>query len=156
MRINKDGFDDGKLKDLIKTLKTNKVQIKVGVLGKGDSRQGFSSNASIGLVHEFGSPGANIPERSFLRIPLMNEMFSMIENSGLFKKSINEIIDSSGIKSFATKISVIAEKTVREAFNTGGFGKWKPSNMDRKKVHQTLVETQQLRNSITSEVIVED
>ncbi len=50
------------------------------------------------------------------------------------------------------RIAIVALDVVLGAFATGGYGKWKPSNMEHKKVHMTLVETQQLRNSVTEEV----
>ena len=49
-------------------------------------------------------------------------------------------------------MGAVGESIVQDAFSTGGFGKWKPSRMENKQTKQTLVETQQLRNSITSDV----
>lgn len=54
------------------------------------------------------------------------------------------------------QIGVTAEGIVLEAFDSNGFGKWAPLNpatLAAKKNHQTLVETQQLRNAILHEVV---
>jgi hypothetical protein len=40
---------------------------KVGLLGNKADRTGEVDNVTIGVIHEFGSPAANIPERSWLR-----------------------------------------------------------------------------------------
>jgi hypothetical protein len=49
-------------------------------------------------------------------------------------------------------IGETAEKIIQDGFTSCGFGKWKPSDMTHKKVAMTLVETQQLMESISSEV----
>ncbi len=69
-------------------------------------------------------------------------------------KTVNSTrnVQHSELNLLVKKVAVVAEGIVAEAFDTGGFGQWPPSDMTHKKVHQTLVETQQLRNSITSEV----
>lgn len=124
----------------------------VGVMGDHAHRkEGEETNASIGARHEFGTD--KLPIRSFLRVPLTNKMSEFLEKSGAFdQESLDEIIRTGSLEAWVKKIGVVGEAVVLEAFNTGGFGEWKPSDMTHKKVHQTLVETQQLRNSITSEV----
>ena len=154
MKIDSDKLETKELDELEKILKKYKVSIKVGILGDGDNREDEASNATVGLVHEFG--GVNHPERSFLRMPLSGFFYKRLESSGLFKDEFKEIIKEKGLESFANKIAQVAVETVKGAFHTGGYGKWKPSNMDYKENHQTLVESQQLRNSITSEVKIND
>jgi len=133
------------LTKLMKALKKMPT-IKVGVLGDGNAR-----NATIGAIHEFG--GTKMPQRSFLRIPISEHLDARLQKAGLLdKKALAKIIRIGNMVEPAKKIGIIAEGIVIEAFETGGFGAWKPSDMKNKKVHMTLVETQQLRNSITSEV----
>lgn len=115
------------------------------------SGNGVRNNAEIGAKHEFGEDG--MPQRSFLRVPLIDHLNKYIESSGLFSKQVlQQVIAERSIRAWVQNIGLVAETVIGEAFDSGGFGKWKPSNMKYKKVHQTLVETQQLRNSITSEV----
>lgn len=147
---------------LIKVLKSKVPETKVGILGQKASR-GISfpknpktkvpnlNNAEVGAFHEFGT--SKVPQRSFLRVPIAENLDKRMESSGFLTKEVfEETLKSGTIVPYMKKLGILCEGIVREAFDTSGFGKWKPSNMDQKKVKQTLVETQQLRNSITSEV----
>lgn len=141
---------------LIKALKTKPPQARVGILGTKTNRSSKSSketatNATIGAAHEFGT--SKLPERSFLRIPISDHLQSYMENSGaLDKETLDAVIKEKTIIPWMTKVAILAERIVLDAFDSGGFGKWKPSNMENKKVQQTLVETRQLERSITHEV----
>jgi phage gpG-like protein len=149
---------DKGLKQLQKAFKGKMVNVRVGILGKTTTRsvsRGTSgqvnTNATIGAVHEFGLGG--MPVRSFLRMPLIEHLNKRLESSGAFEKStLNAVVQSGTLKPWMNKVGVVAVGVVREAFATSGFGKWKTSNMSRKKVKQTLTETGQLRKSITWDV----
>ena len=145
------------LEQVLKALKGKQPICRVGVLGgkARDSKGGNATktNAEIGAAHEFGTEV--LPQRSFLRVPISDNLDKAMENSGaLDKKVLDEIIKSGSVAPWLKKIAALAEGIVLEAFATGGFGKWKPSDMTYKKNAQTLVETHQLRDSITSEVKV--
>lgn len=119
-----------------------------GTFTSGD----ISTNAAIGLFHEFGTE--KTPQRSFLRMPLITRLQKKLEQSGAFnKEALRNVVREGSMETYVRKILASGEAIVLEAFATGGFGEWKPSDMTRKKVQQTLVETQQLRDSITSEVV---
>lgn len=150
----KDKIDTRALDALYKSLKENKLVVRVGVLGGKNARKGSGpSNAEIGAAHEFGT--TNLPVRSFLRMPLSEQLPKELEKEGIFnEKDINAIIKEESLRKFANKIGVIAVRTVLMAFDTTGFGTWKESNMDFKKTKQTLVESHQLRDSITYDVKV--
>ena len=137
------------LDQLIKAM-DSKATVRIGVL-RGGSRTDGSTNAAILLKHEFGEEG--LPIRSPIRVPLMDNLQQYLEEAGAFDEaSFEKVVDSGTFHNWLEKIGLVAEKVIQDAFDTGGFGKWPPSNMKLKKNHQTLVETQQLRNSITSEV----
>lgn len=172
-------YKDLGLDKLIKALsKDNAIpSIKVGILGDGSKREVDTSsikpgndlkskllskvlisttkylaptNAEIGAIHELG---LGVPIRSFLRAPLVSHLKKYLEEAGAFdKEALEEVAKSGKLIPFMQKIGLVAESVVQDAFNTGGFGEWKPSNMKNKKVQQTLVESQQLRESITSKV----
>lgn len=109
------------------------------------------TNVEIGVAHEFGTD--KLPMRSFLRMPLIEKLNKELEKTGMFsKQELAEVVQTRTVKPWLKKVMIVAEAVVMDAFATGGFGNWKPSNMKRKKNHQTLVESQQLRNSITTEV----
>lgn len=141
---------DSGLNELISLLKNKMPKSRVGILGSG-ARQDGNSNAEIGLKHEFGD--GKTPMRSFLRIPLTDNLQKYLDNAGgVDNETLKKCIDEKSLVPLFKKIAVLGEQVVLDGFETGGFGKWKPSNMKFKKNQQTLVETQQLRNSITSEV----
>lgn len=146
-------INDRKLRDFVKALKNTKVVVQVGILGDKNNRggNGNKTNAEIGMKHEFGLEG--MPVRSFLRMPLNEQLKADLEDAGAFEADVlKEVIRSGSVGAWLKKIGVVAEAVILKAFDSGGFGKWVPSNMKNKKNKQTLVETQQLRNSITSAV----
>ncbi len=144
------------LEALLKALKGKQPVARVGILGGKTTRgsgtsQNAPTNAQIGAWHEFGT--SRLPVRSFLRMPISTQLDKRMQASGdLDPGVVKEILKLGSLVPWLKRIAVMAEGIVLEAFDTGGFGTWIPSNMQRKKVHQTLIETAQLRNSITSEV----
>lgn len=139
------------LEQLEKALKAKSPRIRVGILGDGAPRDDGLTNADVGAIHEFGTSSS--PVRSFLRMPLTMLLEKSLEGSGAFTPAtLANVVKDGSLVPWCRLVAVTAEGLVADAFDTGGFGIWPPSDMRRKTVHQTLVETQQLRNSITSEV----
>lgn len=142
------------LDKMIKALTGQNIpMVAIGVMGNKNVRSDGQahSNATIGAKHEFGLDG--MPVRSFLRVPLAEHLNDYMEKSESFTPDVfKKVIGSGSLEPWVRLIGITAEVVVMDGFATGGFGKWKQSNMTHKKNHQTLVETQQLRNSITSEV----
>ena len=129
-----------------------KYSARVGVLGNNNNRDDKFSNATIGLKHEFGSITEKIPERSFLRMPLRNELPKELKKIGA---AVFEALVKENIKPAFKKLGILGEATVQEAFDTGGFGTWKalsPKTIAKKGFDTILVETTQLRRSITSDI----
>lgn len=127
-------------------------EINVGVLADKNSRDDSNTNAAIGAKHEFGEDG--LPIRSFLRMPMYTRYVQAVEKSQFFNKPIvDQVIAEKSFLPIMKKFGIIAEGVVLDAFETGGFGQWKPSIMEFKKTKQTLVETTQLERSISSEVV---
>lgn len=140
------------LEKLIKALKTKPPVGRIGVLGSNGARKdSFLTNAGIGAAHEFGT--SRTPQRSFLRVPLIDNLTKELQKSGLLDKdTLKAVLATGNLRPWVEQVVVVGEGVVLGAFDSGGYGKWPPSDMRYKKNHQTLVETQQLRNSITSEV----
>lgn len=143
------------LQKVLKALKVKPPVARVGILGNNALRsdgKGGPNNATIGSWHEFGT--SKLPVRSFLRVPISEKLQKELEKSGAFTpEALSQVVKQKTLRPWVEKMAIVAEGIVADAFDTGGFGAWKPSDMQHKKVKQTLVETQQLRNSITSEVV---
>jgi phage gpG-like protein len=161
--------DTKKLEAIEKALKQN-IKAQVGILGDKNLRSDIQrnedgtakivkksiapqTNAQIGFIHEFGSYKDKIPERSFLRVPLMlflNE--ALKEASPKIRRAFQacNIIEAYGI------LGLSAEKVVQEAFDTSGHGSWpklSPITIARKGSDAILIDSGQLRKSITSKVV---
>lgn len=114
-----------------------------------------------------------IPTRSFLRMPLLSsEGKAAIRKEVMSKKYIKESIgndrklnkiawskdNDSLMDAIGFAIGLAAHDRVMKAFDTEGFGNWKPTTPQSKKhrknnpAEPTLVDTGQLRGSITYEV----
>lgn len=143
-------FKDMGLGELVSILAKDSPIVKVGILGNGEPRPGEQTNADIGRRHEFG---IGLPQRSFLRMPLMDNLEKQLNEKGAFTEdAMKAIIEAKSLVPWLKKVGVISEEIIQIAFETGGYGKWRASNMKNKKTKLTLVESSQLRKSITSEV----
>lgn len=156
------------LEKLLKALKTSNVPTaRVGIIGAkagphyvsvgaGKSAPAkIPTNAEVGAVHEFGSPTRGIPQRSFLRMPLIKLLSPCLEAEGATSEAeLQEVIKQGSVKPWLEKVAIIAERIVQGAFGSNGYGEWaawkKPGYTNN--TGMILVDTTQLRNSITSEV----
>jgi hypothetical protein len=124
--------------------------VQVGILTGGARADSSMTNAEIGYEHEFGNPSNNLPERSFLRMPLIFNL------RGNLNKDWSKTIQSYGFTTALKQLGVIAEGTIQKAFATGGFGFWeplRPATIARKGSSAILIDTSQLRRSISSRVV---
>lgn len=143
------------LDSLLKALKTS-AEIRIGVLGTSaarDSKDG-TNNAEVGAVHEFGT--STIPQRSFLRAPISEHLDKRLDSAGAFDEDVlKQTLKGKSMMPYLEKIKEVAVGIVLEAFDTGGFGKWpKWKNPQYKNnANQLLVDTTQLRNSITGDIV---
>jgi hypothetical protein len=141
-----------KLEELNKNLKT-KLITKVGILGNASGRDGGITNAEIGAKHEFGSLSEGIRRRSFLNDPLVEKRKDFVKAEA--KIIADNLAEKNGIKKIFRKAGAKAEEIIQQAFATGGFGKWAPlseKTIDQKGSSSILIDTAQLRKSISSEV----
>ena len=122
----------------------------VGVTAKSNARSDELTNADLAMIHEFGSPAHNIPERSFLRKPLINNAEAV---ANLAKNAIGKFI--AGKISAVEALGAIGEEAKgisKEAISDGISPALKPATIKRKKSSKPLIDTGQLLNSITYEV----
>ena len=146
------------LENLLRAMKKERQSIgRIGILGNGSrsDAKGGATNALIGAVHEHGNH--QTPQRSFLRIPLTEHLNEKLQEGGLFdKEALKAVVEHGTFRPWLDTVMVVAEGIVGEAFATGGYGKWaplKPATLGHKRVHSILIETRQLANSITTEVV---
>lgn len=159
------------------------ARVQVGVIGGENQRfdeKGHETlgNADIGLIHEFGVIGrlvkhksrgqerlarkeegredktVNMPERSFLRLPLIKRLPAEIykAGAGFWRK----LILQKGVVAALKALGIQGEATVQDAFQTGGFGHWPKLTaytIKKKKSDSILIDTAQLRQSVTSRVV---
>lgn len=161
IKLTTDGLDR-----VIRSLKGTLPSVKVGILGDTNSRssqvQGMDSkftkvvnsvtNAEVGAAHEFGT--SKLPKRSFLRMPLLEKLDTYLENSKAFDADVlKKVVTDASIIWWMKKVAITCEVVIADAFDTAGFGKWKPWKRGRtNNSGKILVDTTQLRDSITSEV----
>lgn len=147
-------YKDSGLKALIKAFSGKLPQARVGILGDHSARKaGEENNATIGLKHEFGAD--KMPQRSFLRIPLIDNMQKALDNSGgISEETLKKVIASSSVVPIINVIAINAENVVYAGFDTEGFGKWVAWSPGYKSATgKILQDTRQLKWSITWDVI---
>lgn len=141
------------LDQLLKALKAKPPVARVGILGDKNARNDKTTNAAVGAAHEYGT--VHLPQRSFLRVPLTDNLGKAIEDSGQLNKEVMaEVLKVGSVVPWLKKVAVLAEGIVQGAFDSRGYGKWqgyKNQNYEN-NTGLMLVDTQQLRRSITSEV----
>lgn len=149
-------LDSRVLEKFIRMLKKPIPVVKIGILGNSTrSDSGGVTNAEVGAAHEFGAPARGLPQRSFLRVPLYDELNKKLEQSGAFdKETFEEVASEGSFLPWMKKVGVVAEAIVLEGFSTQGYGKWAPWKNPNYHNEGGLILTDsgQLRNSITHEV----
>lgn len=137
---------------------------RVGILGSKGFREAEDENgkkipatidnATLGLTHIFGSYTEHIPPRDFLFMPIRR--FSKEILRALGAQSVKAALATGDIKRVYALLGAKAEEIVDNAFATGGFGEWPPNSprtIAAKGSDKPLIDTQQLRKSITSDVV---
>lgn len=146
-------FDISKLDQIRQRLK-NAGSVQVGILGS-EARNDGITNVELGSIQEFGSVARNIPPRSFLRVPLKKKKSKLIKAISSSKQIGQALAEGRDTKALEL-IGVTAESIVLGAFRTNGYGTWQPikeSTIKSKGSNKPLIDTGQLRRSITSKVV---
>lgn len=146
------------LQELIRELGSEYVT-KVGILGS-DAGKTYEDGegmtvSEVGLYNEFGTD--RIPARSFLRMPIEQRQRYILEK--LSTPSIRAMIEKGDIKGVYARLGFEAQNVIQGAFSTSGFGQWPPnapSTVAAKGSSKPLIDTAQLRKSITSKVVKRD
>ena len=150
------------LNNFVKCL-TGGYNVKVGIMGAKNARDDGQTNADIGVIHEFGRPATRsskaIPMRSFLWMPIMtmaNRIVNETKEDSMLKKILLDQMPA-----VMKSLGIACERAIAEAFASAGFGHWAPNTpftiAQKSKKGKTsdspLIDTGQLRRSISSEVV---
>ena len=123
--------------------------VKAGILAK-DGSQNHSEGITvfqIGMIHEFGVPEKNIPRRSFIRVPIENnikEITKLIENN---HRLVSENVMSAKIA--LDRIGIKAQNTIKESFRNNDWKANSRATVKRKGSSRPLIDTGQLIGSIS-------
>ena len=152
--MTKIDFDNSGFK-IVKGALEDAFKTRVGILGsKASASHGDGmTNVQIGTIHEFGSITRNIPARSFLRMPLEEHVWEWVKKN---KDKYNRLLETGSLEKWYAALGFEAERIVDEAFSSSGYGRWqklKPQTIKRKGSSMPLIDTGQLRASISSQVI---
>lgn len=163
-------LDNETLQRVVADFKKNgRTRVHVGILGGFDQRaatddpaQRGLGNAELGAIHEFGvfSQKQNIPARSFLRMPVINELPGALKATDvqLWHKTIVKL----GVRGALALLGAYALDVIHLAFETGGFGHWQalaPRTV-RAKLKKgrgagataILIDSAQMRQAVTAEL----
>lgn len=152
----------GLLNKILRNVK-NMGYIKLGIVGtsnnqraKKNDKDNPPTNATLGAIHEFGCEAKNIPQRSFLRMPIEDDFDQALVKNTNPKELTKQLVKDPD--AFLEHIGDVALGVVTDAFDRGGSTKtkWaalKPETMDKKLNKQILVETTQLSGAVDFEII---
>lgn len=142
-------------KDIYKQVKKNlldfsKLDLLVGVPQDKTKREGNSepiTNAELMFIHTNGSPIRNIPKRPTIE-PTVEENKERI--SEMFKKAVNKVLANRGDgRADLEKIGLWTVNKIKAKFGSDELVPNAPSTIAQKGDNNPLIDTGQLRNSIT-------
>jgi len=123
--------------------------VKAGILAK-DGSENHSEGITvfqIGMIHEFGVPEKNIPRRSFIRVPIENnikEITKLIENN-------HRLVLEKGMQTKVALdlIGIKAQNVIKESFRNNNWKANSRATIKRKGSSRPLINTGQLIGSIS-------
>lgn len=122
-------------------------RVLVGVPEGAGAYEDGTQIAVIAAVNEFGSADGSIPERSFLRVPLMGAGKQL---ASVFKNSVPEVMDGEiTVNAMYDRVGQKAVGIVQEAISAGIDPANAQSTIDAKGSSTPLIDEGTLRQSIT-------
>lgn len=148
-------FDHQRLGKLYESLmKLGNKSVSVGITASANQsiEEGELNLAGLLAIHEFGTLNGNIPERAALRTSVIKSVDAYIDfNKVNFKRvlreqiSVDDALNLLGIKAASDVQNGIGNRTLELTPN-------KPSTIKSKGSDTPLIDTGQLRQSITHEI----
>lgn len=143
-------FKDRGLKKIMEKIRVlaDGPYVKVGIIGDGD-------NAMIATIHEYGAPKAGIPERSFIRRTFANEDVIKQKKEMCAKLSKQILAGKMEVGQALGLLGAFGANAVKRTIDDGEGvpPPLKPATIARKGSSRPLVDTGQMRNAITWEVV---
>lgn len=143
--------DFSQLENLVSDLDAG-YYVDIGILGDGNVTPEGDSIAEIGAKHEFGSIAGKIPQRSFILMPLEAKQEEIAQKA---QAGMEQKLAEGNVKGIFRDMGIAGEAAIQEAFETGGFGSWKPLaeyTIDKKGSDAILIDEGHMRRAVTSEV----
>ncbi len=133
---------------------SNQKQALLGIFQSEDARDDKESNVAIAFKHEMGSFSENIPQRSIFRMPLKVKAKDIAGNAAIAIK--NNLTNPKGADIVAKSIGAAGLGVIQEAFDTKGFGQWKPNSpatiAAKGGKNTPLIDKAELRQAVTFSV----
>lgn len=128
-----------------------KPKVYIGVpASKNGMHKGGINMATLLAIHVLGAPSRGIPQRDPLRPPLINnaQRYTDLMAQGIK----NALADGTDPNVVYEKIGIVASNDVKDYFVSGNFKPLDQKTIDRKGSSKPLVDTGELRSSVTYEV----
>lgn len=147
-------------KDITRNLEKlkNKPYVKVGVLEKSGQHEGLGdlTVADVATFHEFGTEGVNgqiVPQRPFIRNTVDENTAELTRETEALRKQV--IFFNLSVFKALSLLGLRIQKLIQSKI-TDGDSSWpalKQSTIDAKGSDKPLIDTGQLRRSISYEVV---
>lgn len=143
------------LEELTKAMSGSGYVTRVGILGEKAARKsGEMNNPTLGLIMEVGSATNNIPARSWLMMPITVKYDTILQR--MSGAAVKEALEKKYYKRIFGLLGTACEFVIQQAFATSGFGTWAENSaytIKMKGSSKPLIDTSQLRRSVTSDVV---
>lgn len=136
-------------KELLKRLESlRNYDLLVGVPQSEGEREYNEeiTNAQLMFIHSEGSPVNNIPPRPVIDITLKEEKSKINEK---FKKIINNVLNNTNPKQELERLGIYVVNKIKAKFGSEELEPLKPQTIKAKGSDRPLIDTGQLRNSVT-------
>lgn len=134
-------------------------RVRVGVLDDGPKREADGDSSKLSLlevaaIHEFGAPGAGIPQRSFIRatVDARRSEIEAIQRALALQVLAGKLTPEAAYELLGAKVAAMVQNRIAEGIGPS----LKPETVDRKGSSTPLIDTGQLRSSITYAVVAGD
>ena len=128
-----------------------KPKVYIGVpASKNGMHEGGINMATLLAIHVLGAPSRGIPQRDPLRPPLIANAQRYSDLLALGLK--NALSDGTDPKIVYEKIGIVATNDVYDYFVTGNFKALSEKTIKAKGSSKPLIDSEELRGSITYEV----